>query len=164
MRPRRQFTGLANIMLIGNPVTMSTTDQSRIIYLGRVDYRNDRRLVGMLREDRFSHLYVLGKTGTGKSTLLENMALQDLEHGNGFALIDPHGELADRIAAHVPSSRQSDVLYLDAGDPSQPYGYNPLRHVREDRIAVAASGFLEVFKRCGRRLGGCAWSTSCATS
>jgi type IV secretory pathway TraG/TraD family ATPase VirD4 len=104
-------------------------------------------LFGILSEDRFSHLYVLGKTGTGKSTLLENMAIQDLEHGNGFALIDPHGELADRIASRIPKSRQSDVVYLDASDPSQPYGYNPLRHVREDRIALAASGLLEVFKK-----------------
>jgi hypothetical protein len=104
-------------------------------------------MFGILPEDRFSHLYVLGKTGTGKSTLLENMAIQDLEHGNGFALIDPYGELADRIAARIPKSRQSDVVYLDASDPTQPYGYNPLRHVREDRIALAASGFLEVFKK-----------------
>jgi type IV secretory pathway TraG/TraD family ATPase VirD4 len=127
---------------------MSRSDQSRqVIHLGRVDFRNDRRVFGILGEDRFSHLYCLGKTGTGKSTLLENMALQDLEHGNGFALIDPHGELVDRIAARVPSSRQPDIVYLDASDPSQPYGYNPLRHVREDRIALAASGLLEVFKK-----------------
>jgi type IV secretory pathway TraG/TraD family ATPase VirD4 len=145
---RRQFASLANITLIADPAAMSGTDQSRqIISLGRVDFRNDRRMFGILTEDRFSHLYVLGKTGTGKSTLLENMALQDLEHGNGFALIDPHGELADRIAARAPSSRESDIVYLDASDPSQPYGYNPLRHVREDRIALAASGFLEVFKK-----------------
>src|SRR4029077_6318113 len=122
---------------------MSRIDQSRqVTYLGRVDFRNDRRLFGILRKDRFARLDTRGKTGTGKSTLLENMALQDLEQGNGFALIDPHGELADRIAARVPRSRQSDVIYLDASDPSQPYGYNPLRHVREDRIPLAASGFL----------------------
>jgi type IV secretory pathway TraG/TraD family ATPase VirD4 len=133
-------------MFIANPVPMSKSDQSRqVIHLGRVDFRNDRRVFGILPEDRFSHLYCLGKTGTGKSTLLENMALQDLELGNGFALIDPHGELVDRIAAS--RFRQSDVVYLDASDPSQPYGYNPLRHVREDRIALAASGFLEVFKK-----------------
>jgi type IV secretory pathway TraG/TraD family ATPase VirD4 len=127
---------------------MSATQHSReIIYLGRVDFRNDRRMFGILSEDRFSHFYVLGKTGTGKSTLLENMAIQDLKYGNGFALIDPHGELSGRIASRIPKSRQSDVVYLDASDPSQPYGYNPLRHVREDRIALAASGFLEVFKK-----------------
>src|SRR5262249_20705852 len=142
------FARLAEILFIANAVAMNRTDQSgQVIQLGRVDFRNDRRVFGILPDDRFSHLYVLGKTGTGKSTLLENMALQDLERGNGFALIDPHGELVDRIASRVPRSRQSEVVYLDASDPSQPYGYNPLRHVREDRIALAASGLLEVFKK-----------------
>jgi hypothetical protein len=89
----------------------------------------------------------IGKTGTGKSTLIETMALQDLERGNGFALIDPHGDLVGRIAAAIPSSQRNRVIYLNAADPAQPYGYNPLRHVREDRIALAASGMMEVFKK-----------------
>ena len=75
------------------------------------------------------------------------MALQDLERGNGFALIDPHGDLVARIAARIPASGRRDVVYLDATDPSQPFGYNPLRHVREDRIALAASGMMDVFKK-----------------
>ena len=75
------------------------------------------------------------------------MARQDIEKGNGFALIDPHGDLVERIARAVPPARRENVLYLDAGDPSQPYGYNPLRHVRRDRIAVAASGLMEVFAK-----------------
>lgn len=119
----------------------------QITQIGRVDFRNDRRVFGIKREDRFSHIYVIGKTGTGKSTLLETMALQDLEQGNGFALIDPHGDLVERIATRVPASRQEDVVYLNAADPSQPYGYNPLRHVRADRIPLAASGLMEVFKK-----------------
>lgn len=118
-----------------------------ITYLGHVDFRSDRRRFGIKREDRFSHVYLIGKTGTGKSTLMESMALQDLERGNGFALIDPHGDLVERIAARLPLSRRADVIYLDAADPSQPYGYNPLRHVRQDRIALAASGMMEVFKK-----------------
>jgi type IV secretory pathway TraG/TraD family ATPase VirD4 len=118
-----------------------------VTYLGRIDFRSDRRRFGIKHEDRFSHVYLIGKTGTGKSTLMESMALQDLERGNGFALIDPHGDLVERIAARVPLSRRADVIYLDAADPSQPYGYNPLRHVREDRIALAASGMMEVFKK-----------------
>jgi len=118
-----------------------------VTLIARTDFRGDRRVFGIKREDRFSHLYVIGKTGTGKSTLLETMALQDVERGNGFALIDPHGDLVERIAARIPPWRSADVIYLNAADPSQPYGYNPLRHVREDRIALAASGMLEVFKK-----------------
>jgi hypothetical protein len=113
----------------------------------RVDFRSDHRVFGIKDEDRFSHVYAIGKTGTGKSTLMENMALQDLERRHGFALIDPHGDLVGRIAARIPASGRRDVIYLDATDPSQPYGYNPLRHVREDRIALAASGMMEVFKK-----------------
>jgi hypothetical protein len=79
----------------------------------RVDFRGDERLFGIKDEDRFLHLYIIGKTGTGKSTLLENMALQDLERGHGFALIDPHGDPVARIAARVPRSRRQDVIYLD---------------------------------------------------
>ena len=113
----------------------------------RVDFRNDERVFGIKDEDRLLHLYAIGKTGTGKSTLLENMALQDLERGKGLALIDPHGDLVARIAARIPESRRHDIIYLDATDPSQPFGYNPLRHVREDRIALAASGMMDVFKK-----------------
>lgn len=118
-----------------------------IIRLGKVDFRDDNRIFGIKTEDRFSHIYIIGKTGTGKSTLLESMALQDLQRGNGFALIDPHGDLVERIAARIPPSRQSDVIYLNAADPSQPYGYNPLRHVRPEHTALAASGLMEVFKK-----------------
>ena len=76
---------------------------------------------GIKAEDRFSHIYIIGKTGTGKSTLLETMAMQDMEWGNGFALIDPHGDLVERIAKRIPRSRQADVIYLNAADPTQPY-------------------------------------------
>jgi type IV secretory pathway TraG/TraD family ATPase VirD4 len=118
-----------------------------ITYLGQTNFRNQRHPFGILREDRFSHVYIIGKTGTGKSTLLESMALQDLDRGNGFALIDPHGDLVERVADRVPPTGLLDVVYLDAADPTQPYGYNPLRHVRQDRIALAASGLIEVFKK-----------------
>jgi type IV secretory pathway TraG/TraD family ATPase VirD4 len=118
-----------------------------VTYLARTDFRNTRQLFGIKREDRFSHVYIIGKTGTGKSTLLESMPLQDLDRGHGFALIDPHGDLVERIAK-VASTRQGNgIVYLNAADPLQPYGYNPLRHVRHDRIALAASGMMEVFAK-----------------
>jgi hypothetical protein len=75
------------------------------------------------------------------------MALQDLKHGNGFALVDPHGDLAERIASHIPAARQVDTIYFNPSDPAQPYGYNPLRQGRPDFISLAASGLMEVLKK-----------------
>jgi type IV secretory pathway TraG/TraD family ATPase VirD4 len=118
-----------------------------VTHFAQADFRNVQRVFGIKDDDRFSHVYVIGKTGTGKSTLLETMAVQDVRRGAGLALIDPHGDLVERIASQIPEWRQRDVVYLNASDPHQPFGYNPLRHVREDRIPLAASGFLEVFKK-----------------
>jgi len=118
-----------------------------ITRIGQVDFRSNNHTFGIRDEDRFAHVYIIGKTGTGKSTLLESMALQDIARGNGVALIDPHGDLVERVARQVATSRQADLIYLNTADPKQPYGYNPLRHVREDRIALAASGILEVLKK-----------------
>lgn len=118
-----------------------------ITYIGKTDFRDGNVPFGIKRDDRFTHVYVIGKTGTGKSTLLERMALQDLARGEGFALIDPHGDLVEKIADRIPPDRLLDVVYLNAADPTQPYGYNPLRRVRQDRIALAASGLMEVFEK-----------------
>lgn len=126
---------------------MPHRDYDDITFFARTDFRSDRRVFGIKREDRFSHVYIIGKTGTGKSTLMETMALQDLRRGLGFALIDPHGDLVERIAAQVPTSDGSGIIYLNAADPAQPWGYNPLRHVAPQYQALAASGLMEVFKK-----------------
>jgi Type IV secretion-system coupling protein DNA-binding domain len=123
------------------------TNDDGIVRFARVDFRQDRRVFGIKREDRFSHVYIIGKTGTGKSTLIETMARQDLEAGRGFALIDPHGDLVERAWQATLASRRSETIYLNVPDPSQPYGYNPLRQVRGDRIPLAASGFMEALKK-----------------
>ncbi|WP_439372634.1 type IV secretory system conjugative DNA transfer family protein [Bradyrhizobium sp. DASA03120] len=122
-------------------------DADHTTRFARVDFRNDDRVFGIKDDDRLLHMYVIGKTGTGKSTLIETMALQDLARGNGFALIDPHGDLVARIASRISAKHADRVVYLDATNPNQPYGYNPLRHVSEDRIALAASGMMDVFKK-----------------
>ncbi|MDO8973953.1 type IV secretory system conjugative DNA transfer family protein [Reyranella sp.] len=93
------------------------------------------------------HLYVVGKTGTGKSTLLASIARQDLEAGRGFCFIDPHGDVVERIASAATLSGRSDVTYWNVPDPASPYGYNPLRHVREDKISLAVSGVLEAMRK-----------------
>jgi hypothetical protein len=91
-------------------------------------------------------MYVIGKTGTGKSTLLESLALQDFVGGNGFALIDPHGDLAEDLLARIGASREK-LVYLNAADAKQPFGFNPLRRVSDDRIPLVVSGILETFKK-----------------
>jgi len=111
---------------------------------GRSNFRRDRRAIAIGQIDRLSHVYILGQTGAGKSTLIEQLAVQDFAAGRGFAVVDPHGDLAERLASKVRSSR---LRYFDAADPSQPFGYNPLRRVRDDKIPLAASGLMEAFKK-----------------
>lgn len=110
---------------------------------------NGRKKVkfGIKNDDRLFHLYVIGKTGTGKSTLMETLARQDIELGHGVCVIDPHGDLAERLVAHIPKERKDDLVYLDAADNNQPYGYNPLRRVRKDKVPLAVSGLMEALKK-----------------
>ena len=98
---------------------MRNMDARHAIHFARVDFRNDDRVFGIKEEDRFLHVYVIGKTGTGKSTLIETMALQDLERGHGFALIDPDGDLVARVAARIPALHRDKVIYLNATDPTE---------------------------------------------
>ena len=120
---------------------------SDISYFARTNHRASARLFGIRQTDRLSHTYIIGKTGAGKSTLLETLALQDAAQGRGFALIDPHGDLVERIYGRLPSAVLTRVRYLDATDPGQPFGYNPLRRVRADKIPLAVSGLLETLRK-----------------
>jgi type IV secretory pathway TraG/TraD family ATPase VirD4 len=121
--------------------------ETNLSYLGRTNHRGRGAPFGIKQTDRLSHLYVIGKTGVGKSTLMETLALQDLSAGRGFALVDPHGDLAERVFAAVTTEQKERVSYLDAPDISQPYGYNPLRRVRDDKIPLAASGLIETLRK-----------------
>lgn len=118
-----------------------------ISLFARTNARRPYKEFGIFQADRLFHVYAIGKTGTGKSTLLETLALQDIRAGRGLCVIDPHGDLVVRLKAAIPPSRSEDLLYFDVPDPAQPYGYNPLRRVREDKIPLAASGLLEAFKK-----------------
>lgn len=92
-------------------------------------------------------MYVIGKTGTGKSTLLETIARSDIEAGRGLAVLDPHGDLVSRLRKSIPPERASDLVDFDPTNPEDPYGYNPLRKIRPDKIPLAASGFMEAMKK-----------------
>lgn len=101
---------------------------------------------GIKRSDRRAHMYILGKTGTGKSTLLESLMIDDLKKGFGFALLDPHGDLVKKIKARIPDDRIDDVIDFDAADPDQQYGFNPLAYIPAKKRALACSGLIQVFK------------------
>jgi len=118
-----------------------------VSYFARTRFRNVHNLFGIKQTDRLSHTYIIGKTGVGKSTLIETLAFQDLYAGRGFALIDPHGDLVERVAKEIPDREKHRLTYLDATNPLQPFGYNPLRRVREDKIPLAVSGLLETLKK-----------------
>ena len=121
------------------------SDLHPISYVGRTTFRRRFERFGIKQPDRLSHLYIIGKTGVGKTTLLEALAGQDLAAGRGFALIDPHGDLAARMAARARG--QARIHYLDGTDRTQPFGYNPLRRVRDEKIPLAASGLMETLKK-----------------
>ena len=125
---------------------MSISDD-RVIHLGRTNARHPHRLFGIKRNDRLSHMYIIGRTGVGKSTLLQHMIMQDIACGEGLTLLDPHGDLVASIAASIPAHRKEDVIYFNVPDGQQPYGYNPLKHVAKERRPLAASGMMEVFRK-----------------
>jgi hypothetical protein len=116
-------------------------------YLGTTNFRATGKRFGIRQGDRLSHLYLVGKTGVGKSTLLATLALQDIAAGRGVAVVDPHGDLAEMLVARVPPGEHHRLRYLNATDPAQPYGYNPLRRVRDEKIPLAASGLLETMRK-----------------
>jgi len=130
-----------------NHCGMQNFRDSGVSYFGRTNHRNSDVRFGIKQPDRLSHMYLIGKTGVGKSTLIETLALQDFEAGRGFALVDPHGDLVEQLAGHLQSVDPTRILYLDATDPQQRYGYNPLRRVRADKIPLAVSGMLETLKK-----------------
>lgn len=118
-----------------------------ISYFAKTNARHPHRIFGIKNNDRFSHIYVIGRTGAGKTTLLETLALQDIQNNRGLCVIDPHGDLAERLVSNVPKQRIDDLYYVNVPDIQQPYGYNPLRKVHPSRIPLAVSGLMEAFKK-----------------
>lgn len=92
-------------------------------------------------------MYIIGKTGTGKSTLLETLIRQDIQAGRGLALLDPHGDLVERVLARVPEKRKDDLIYFNVPDRANPLGFNPLERVAADKRPLAAAQLLECFKK-----------------
>lgn len=119
----------------------------RVTYFGLTDSRNKRTPFGIKREDRTRHAYVIGKTGMGKSTLLENMAIQDIQNGEGLCFIDPHGGTAEKLLDFIPEERINDVLYFAPFDLQYPISFNVLEDVDADKRHFVVAGLMSTFEK-----------------
>ena len=119
----------------------------RVTYFAATDSRGKRTPFGIKAKDRSRHMYVIGKTGMGKSTMLENMAIQDLRNGEGIAFIDPHGGTADKLLEYVPKERIKDVVYFAPFDLDQPIAFNVMEDVGYDKRHLVVSGLMATFKK-----------------
>ncbi|OHA84210.1 MAG: hypothetical protein A2937_01715, partial [Candidatus Yonathbacteria bacterium RIFCSPLOWO2_01_FULL_47_33b] len=122
-------------------------DKNRITYFAETDRRNKRIPFGIKAEDRTRHMYIIGKTGMGKSTLIENMVVQDIRNGEGFAFIDPHGKSAALILDYIPPDRVKDVVYFAPFDTDNPISFNVMEDVGADKRHLIANGLLSAFKK-----------------
>lgn len=121
--------------------------QDTVTYIGVTDFRGRAQKFGIKSDDRTRHTYVIGKTGMGKSTLLENMAIQDIQNGEGMCFIDPHGSTAEKLLKYVPEHRIKDVVYFAPFDNEYPIALNILEHVDESKRHLVASGLMDAFKK-----------------
>lgn len=126
-----------NLRGTDNPITV----------LAQTNFRNERKIFGIKRADRRAHMYIIGKTGTGKSTLIANLARQDLLNGEGFALLDPHGDLIEQVLCSVPEERKPDLIYFNVPDIARPLAFNPLEAPAPHLRPLVASGLISIFKK-----------------
>ncbi|MDC1205452.1 type IV secretion system DNA-binding domain-containing protein [Candidatus Pacebacteria bacterium] len=122
-------------------------DPNKITFFAKTDARGADVPFGIKAIDRGKHMYVIGKTGMGKSTLLENMAVQDIKNGEGLAFIDPHGATAETLLDYIPEERKDDVLYFAPFDAENPIAFNVMEDVGPDKRHLVVSGLMSVFKK-----------------
>jgi hypothetical protein len=118
-----------------------------ITIFAHTNFRNRNVPFGVKRDDRRRHFYIIGKTGMGKTTMIENMILQDIWRGEGVCFVDPHGDPVERIINHIPPSRINDVVYLNPADTDYPFAFNVLETVDPKFKHLVASGLVGVFKK-----------------
>jgi hypothetical protein len=118
-----------------------------VVYFGRTDFRNAKRLFGIKRKDRRQHMYIIGKSGAGKTALIHNMMVQDIANGDGLCVVDPHGELAEGLLKEIPPERMKDVIYFNPADPDSFIGFNVLELPDPRYKHLVASGLMSIFTR-----------------
>jgi len=125
----------------------SPEPEDEITYFAETNFRNQRIKFGIKKDDRRRHLYVIGKTGMGKTVLLENMTISDILAGNGVAVVDPHGEYAEKMLDFIPSNRINDVIFFNPQDIDYPISFNVMEKVPLEHRHLVASGLVGVFQK-----------------
>lgn len=125
---------------------IKNSDKNPITPFAVTNYRDIRKRFGIKEKNRRGHVYIIGKTGTGKSTLIQNMVISDIKDGNGLALIDPHGDIAEGVLSFVPKRRIEDVIYFNPADIKYPIPFNPLERAHPDLHHLVVSGLISAFK------------------
>lgn len=124
---------------------LSEEEKNTITFFGKTQYRNTEAIFGIKNEDRLKHMYIVGKTGTGKSTLLENMAIDDIRKGHGVAILDPHGDMVKHIMEYIPKKRIPDVCFFNPSDPEYAYPLNILDIPNRAQRELMVSGIIAIF-------------------
>ncbi len=122
-------------------------NNNEIAFFAKTNFRNQERVFGIKTDDRRRHMYIIGKTGMGKTNLLENLVVQDIRNGHGVCYIDPHGDTAEKLLKAVPANRINDVIYLNPADQNFPLAFNVMESVDPDYRHLVSSGLIGVFKK-----------------
>ncbi len=118
-----------------------------ITYFAKTDFRNSDEIFGIKRKDRRQHMYILGKSGTGKSVLLSNLIVQNIQNGEGVCVVDPHGELVEEILHSIPDNRAKDVIYFNPADTDFHVGFNVMQLEDPKYKHLVASGLMGIFTK-----------------
>lgn len=130
-----------------NAITTQEEDKKNINFFGKTFFKNKDAIFGIKTEDRRRHVWVIGKTGTGKSTLIANMAIDDLKKDRGIAIIDPHGDLCETLLDYVPKRRINEVIYFNPADREHPIHINPLEVKDKQEAELVVSGLMSIFTK-----------------
>ena len=130
-----------------NAITATEEDKTHIAFFAKTLYKNRDTIFGIKDIDRRRHMWAIGKTGTGKSTMIANMAIDDLKKDRGIAVIDPHGDLSEIILDYIPKRRINDVIYFNPADKDNPIIINPLEVTNKEEAELVVSGIVSIFNK-----------------
>jgi len=126
---------------------LTPEEKQQITFIGKTEFKNQLMTFGIHRKDRPRHVYTIGKSGTGKTTLIANMAIEDIRKGEGVAVVDPHGDLMQILLQYIPKNRINDVCYFNPADPECTYPLNPLEVNNPSQRELVASGIVSIFHK-----------------